>query len=156
MSIPLFWNAMWRYLEADSLRPLSREQFLKEHAIAIVSSQLVIWSLLAVALIIYLGLAGGDAPFKTTVWLLGGSLLMQIPIFASGVWLLRFRSVTAQIVILMLEGFIGCAMTLPPLDDHLHFPAMLPYLIACWVIFTALGIFISRDAWQRWLTTELG
>ncbi|MGA2230722.1 MAG: hypothetical protein ABSH22_07465 [Tepidisphaeraceae bacterium] len=155
MMMPQFWMTMWRYLEADSLRPASREQFLKEHAVAIITSQLMIWSLLVVGFVIYLGVLGRDLPFTTTTWLLGGSLVMQIPIFAGGVWLLRFRSVTAQMVFIMLQILIVCAMTLPSLDGH-NFPAMLPYLIACWLILTTLGIFLARDAWRRWLTTELG
>jgi hypothetical protein len=146
------WLSMWKYLEAESLRPLKRMDFLRGMGVAVGLNCIAAW-------IIYAGMFAGwwvlDGrniydPSQFLLRLLA-TLAMQFPLAAVGIWLMRFRSQT-WMTLGYLPAYLLCP--LPLLVFPLHAPSEIGE--AAFAVLIGLGIAVFVDAIRRWRTVELG
>lgn len=151
------WMNLWRFLEADSLRPIARREFIREIGLAILLDVLRGWICMAVVIAADARLFRAEpvpiAQVVTWLWL---SLLLQVPALGIAFWQMRYRSpmrlMLWMMCLLAWPGGLILAATMEglPLVDHLIVINSIMLLIAIG------GLFIIREAYRRWLVTELG
>ena len=92
---------------------------------------------------------------KPSFWLtLTATLLLQFPAFAASVWILRFRSLLGLLacfgVFTALGTFAASLCT-----DHAPFSIPIPWLALIFLAVLLVSVLILRDAYHRWLCTDL-
>jgi len=146
---------VWRTLGVDSLRPVPRKNYLRQRAAAVALSIAQVW--FAMALTFFLAAAVLQPEFLATAnyWLiLAATAIVQIPIFAIFFWFLRYRSMVLSVAIYMVFCvglpflFIGSSNTLSKF-------LALPHFLLLAVLLLLASALILRDAYRRWLTTDL-
>ena len=148
------WLQKWRFLEADSLRPISREDFLKEMAMAVAQRYLQAWCVTASLILMIVELIV-TVPHPLRMWVYFVLVSFGVGVFGWGisVSLLRYRSPGILILLgLPLVPFATAATWAILQEKTSHSNAALAGI----AVLAAAGVWIARDAYRRWLVTELG
>jgi hypothetical protein len=155
------WMRQWRFLEIELLRPIERRRFLQQVGLAMGVTFAQCWCVFAAAFVLRLGILTPEPLNVTTILLvLGSSLLMQIFLLGSIIWLMRYRSpglVIGASLLAILIALPTLILTLPGgMMGMPHFGEFqMPAVVAATVL-AGIGLVITRDACRRWLVTELG
>lgn len=141
-------------LGSESLRPVSRRNYLIENALASALQLAELWLLMAALLLLQIAWLFPASLYTPIPWLtLGAVALFQIFFLAIGFWLLRFRS-----PLLLWSCSFGSIAVFPMLaifsQRAFPFSPATASLIAALVLLVSLLIFL--DAYRRWLKTDLG
>jgi hypothetical protein len=150
----MVWPRLWLPLALDSLRPLDRAGFLAEIGLAIAINIGRTWLLLAAGWLAGLFLLGdGPVDFPALAAALAASVGVQIFIFGVGVWLLRYRRRAGALA----APVIPLLMMMAVLIGYTHHPNRVwSVALGAGIVLAIAGLLIARDAWRRWLVTELG
>jgi hypothetical protein len=150
------WINMWRFLEAESLRPICREAFLQEIGLTIAFDLLRGW--LAMAILIAADamlLANPRIGLSSVLTWTIASLLLQVLAYGVAITLMRYRS--------PMKAAMGTMLALMPpaiaLTACAHEAALGKYhsaILAGSLLLAMLGYILIRDAYRRWRVTELG
>lgn len=151
------WLQLWRYLEADSVRPIGRKQLIREVGATIIYDAARGWAWMALVIAADATLLRADPmPLSQVLTLILLSLLLQIPAIGTAVWFMRYRSpmkvMFGTMGLLILPGILLIATAMG--DDH-GAAFRLPAGLAA-IVMAIGGVYIFRDAYRRWLVTELG
>jgi uncharacterized protein YjeT (DUF2065 family) len=148
----MIWPRLWRQLALDSLRPLDRDRFLAEVGLAIAMNVGRTWLLLVGGCIAgQLLIANSPTDLPALLAAIAASLGAQVFLFALGVWLLRYRTKALAAPMISMPLMICMLMSYCR-----HASNLWPTAIGAGTVLAILGALIVRDAWRRWLVTELG
>lgn len=151
--IPEFWLRQWPFLEIESLRPIDRITFLAELGAAIAIDIVQCWSIIA---IVVMALAVINSEAKFGVLILVGSAAVTIFNYGCSLWLMRYRS--SGITVIGSCSVVFLIMLSDPVALFWGFDVSAHYGLrfAAAAVLACLGVLITRDAFRRWLVTELG
>jgi hypothetical protein len=147
------WPRRWYVIAGESLRPVSRRQFVREQGAAMALEMAMTW--LAITIVTF---AGGLLLSPSNI--LASSLWRALPMLAAGqvitfsviVWVLRYRNGWMVVVPMFVAMVVSsCVLVLGGVLAQLQTSG--PMLFAA-VAVALLGAGISFDAYRRWLTTE--
>jgi hypothetical protein len=157
LAVSAMWQQMWRFLEGEFLRPIERAAFFKEIGLAMMINVAQWWSILAAAMIAdELLIGAGLAGVVRLAALLSATLAGQVFGFGVAIWLMRYRSPVLVAILLMIPLTTASgAFTLFDIGRKQSTDFHRTVLVAMFAL-GGLGILITRDAWRRWLKTELG
>jgi hypothetical protein len=147
------WPRRWYVIAGESLRPVSRRQFVREQGAAMALEMAMTW--LSITIITF---AGGLLLLPLD--LRSSALWRAVPMIAAGqvitfgviVWVLRYRN-GWMVVVPMILSMIVTASVLVLGGILAQAGTSAPTLIAAALIAFA-GAAITFDAYRRWLTTE--
>ena len=143
----------WQTLGTESLRPISRKNYLLQRAAAIALQMAQLWLVLALTFILATAFIQPDLLTTAKCWLtLAATAIVQIPIFAIFVWFLRYRSLWPLVVVCCLAGLFTVPVLIVSGPIRL---LTLPELLILATIIILASALILRDAYRRWLTTDL-
>jgi hypothetical protein len=155
LMIPESWLRHWRFAETELLRPAKRADFLADLGLAMAINVMQGWLIFGAAVIVYILLTD---PW-TTLWgqvamSLGESLLLGVFFFAVGVWLMRYRKQGLMGVVNPIVMVLAVVATVAGFHVHADWVqrAVLPASAGLAIV----GVGITRDAYRRWVGTELG
>jgi len=153
--VAAIWPRRWYTLAEESLRPVSRRQFVREQGGAMALEMGMTWLWLTVTLF-------GVSLLLEPSWyhMLASPLWRALPIVISGqiltfgviVWVMRYRSGWLVVVPMLLATFTGMGVLVVG-GALAELNRARPMQLAA-VIFAAVGLAITYDAYRRWLTTE--
>lgn len=151
------WLRMWRYLEAESLRPIARSRFIRELGLAMAIDILTLWFGFAVVIVADAALFG-PAPFDwgLLAMRIGMSLLIQTLAFGVVAWTVRHRS-PMQMAFATMAAMVVPAVLVLLMSDPLPHSWQVNAMIAIGVLVCAcIGVWVILAAYGKWLVTELG
>lgn len=161
LQMPVFFALMmpalqhlqqWRTRAVDLLKPLRREDYLREMGLSLaidLTRNLIM--VFVVVLAVILVVSPGDLQAATVLpWLIITGLVATF-YFGAIVWLLRYRSMAAVVapsfLMLMIYTVLVVAWDVPWIQS----------LAVCIATILGLaGVWLARDAYRRWLLTDLG
>lgn len=136
------------------LRPVARRDLFKEYGLALAVNLVTLWASLSAGVLAAVYLAHPDRfDVGQALALLTISFCSQVYLFGVIVWMTRYRKDTKRVL-----GF-AVGLTLPMIlsvaaQDPRHAPLRTFALCAAPVL-ALLGLLIARDAYRRWLLTDL-
>jgi hypothetical protein len=156
LMFPQSWLNLWRFLEADILRPLDRQSFFQEIGLAIAVQTLQFWGISAALIVV---LCGWMNRWHFDVTALGALLALFFGAAALGLaiafWLMRYRSPTLSMWSLMLlAAFLGVVIARN--GQYLSREESSSYMVIGALVLAGLAALITRSAYHRWLMVELG
>ncbi len=133
--------------------PVNRATYLKQVGMAAALNQLQLWIGMSVAIVLWQQLVASQAaPFMMDALIY--SFLCQIGLFGLAVWLIRLRKPSLILLVgMVLIQLVVCPMmfimTPGPWASCRH--------VVLWAAagFAAFGLLAARDAYRRWLVTDL-
>lgn len=148
------WLQRWRHLEVELLRPIDRPSYIKQLGVAMAINVLQVWVIFATAILID-ALIPSRQPIAWTPLIisLGASLALQTLGFGVVIWMMRYRS------LILVTGSIVAQVAIAGAILSFINAREKPYpfsALAAALALGAIGVFIVRDAYRRWLVMELG
>jgi len=154
--LPQSWLGFWRFLETDCLKPIDRGSFFQEIGLAIAVQALETWCIFAG---LYILLIAWGNQWHLNVTQLAALLALSLGITACGLAaafeFMRYRSpyimiFSAIAMVPILGGVMaGTSVYFAWADSR-------PYMVIGAVVFIWLGVLVTRNAYRKWLVTELG
>jgi hypothetical protein len=140
------------YLEAESLRPITRREFIRELGAAMAIDFILYWAIVAFAGLLCTFLLHRASLFHLLLSL-SVSILIQIAAFGLMAWFMRQRlSGAFALAALILLPPAGLALGLSAADE----PAWNAIGLCVAILVSLRGIVVARDAYRRWMITEWG
>jgi hypothetical protein len=145
------WARRWPSLGYESLRPVSRERFLRELGLAMALDLVEAWLVIMACTILPLTLWVPNLPRELlSSGFLPLSAAVAVIIFATNAWVLRLRSGPLSYAMMI----VSAAWPLLPilLND---IGARRSTALSVATVLLAAAIFITLDAYARWRRTDL-
>ena len=150
----MIWLLRWPRLGYESLRPVSRHEWVWENGVAIAKSvalnhvAFVLIPLPIVAVLL------PDALSAPTLWrLLIWSTACQVLIFGAFAWLTSYGSTWLMTICAGIAGFTLLLLTVTFMSGKLELN--LPTIIGLSVGTAVLGVIVTRQAMKRWCRMDL-
>lgn len=144
----------WQTLATGLLKPISREDYFRELGLCLAIDMARNLAIIVVVILAFTLLAS-PIDFRPALILpfLLTTALAAIFSFGAVVWLMRYRSRPALVIPIFVVMIPYVMLGLDSLI-HIHW---LHWLALCTATFLALlGLWLTRDAYRRWLLTDLG
>jgi hypothetical protein len=142
----------------EVLLPVERGAYLKQTGMAILSSQLQLWSAAGVAVVLWWAAAArSSVPVGDVVSALAVSVSLQMCLFGIALWLARYPRATTAIFSILLVLPIAMSLVVAMGVQHRLWLIQWrhPIFFAVAVLFTAVAAALTWGAYRRWLTTDL-
>ena len=150
----MMWLLRWPRLGYESLRPVSRHEWVWENGVAIAKSvalnhvAFVLIPLPIVAVLL------PDAPSAPTLWrLLIWSTACQVLIFGAFAWLTSYGSTWLMTICAGIAGVTLLLLTVTFMSAKLELN--LPTIIGLSFGTAVLGVIVTRQAIKRWCRMDL-
>lgn len=142
-----------RYLTTAILRPISRETYFREigTGMAITFARNLGITVFITIPILWL-VNGGHLDLTALAQLTLADILLAIFAFGWSLWCLRFDTSS---IVTTIPGMIPF-MAVIPFWSGIYFDTYRPHVIAACLLLALLGLYLTRDAYRRWLITDLG
>ena len=146
--VALRWLSLWPYLATESLRPVTRGQFVRRIGV-ILFKQWILAFIMAAAFFIMLIYLTGDGLVGALVFtpLISAVLLAQPLVFLLFWWALQYRSPIGLVAIAIVPLAISA-----PVFPTVHFARVIVMGIALMI----LGLILLPFVYRRWMNLEMG
>jgi hypothetical protein len=141
-----------QFLSYESLLPVSRVGYLRQVGMATALNQLQLWIGVTAATVLWWRIVVPEQSPPNLANLLAFSALSQAGFFGIMVWFVRLRSrllaVLPMIVAMQIAAMVATLFHDGPLS------AWQPLLLPAVLVFAAIGVILTCDAYRRWLRTD--
>jgi hypothetical protein len=154
MFFPQFALGTWPTLGVESLRPVTRAAYLRQRGGTFALQLGQVWVILAATLVTCAAVFQPGTLASAQFWIsLAVTALAQFPLFAVSVWVLRLRWPLATVGATSVFAGLGFAGSAWCHDSRMAPPAA--WVAAILGAVLLVSVIILRDAYRRWMQTDL-